>query len=186
MLYCNKPFQIIRKEFKRGGFIKGITLGHSKVRGANQVFLPVPPQIFSKLNTINGFNKQYSIGRSKKGYPKIIISSDTDKNIYLILSSNLVAEPLHEGKIEILMNNEFLAVPEDKIIGYGIGKSIDEINYRKIKYQELAIKAQKGDIYKVTWTDDVEPYYYSVNEQSVVEIIESEFDSYYRKKEQNL
>lgn len=84
MLYCNDGFKIVEKQLNFGT-LKCVELGEEG-RGRKQILLPVPNSFITGNYVTKGFHKNYSIGLTKSGKPRVNKLYDDDY-IYLLLTS---------------------------------------------------------------------------------------------------
>lgn len=179
MLYINRDFRVVKKEFDWGS-LKGISLGESG-RGRKEVFIPVP-NYFEEGNIISsGLIKELSIGFSKANKPKIINSIDNE--IYLILSSVWGYTRSNNGVIYKIFNEKKNCIETPLAKGNTADGDAGRIGWS----DEILIKAEAGEIYEVVWGGgyryDKDPTYYFVNNNGIDKVDWSNLSTYFEVKD---
>ena len=167
MLFLNKVTEVIAREFKFGA-VEGISLGEHG-RGRQQVFLPTPQGL---EGAVGGWRTDLTIGLSKAGKPRI--NRSKDKDMYLALSSERGYTRRGNGIIKVPVGQTVELIAR----GNGADGDAGRIGY----WDVVLIKANEGDVFRVTWGGSgygYEPTFYVVHNNQVFEADQQEVEDLY-------
>lgn len=167
MLFINRAVEVATREFKFGT-ITGIALGEHG-RGRQQIFLPTPQGL---EGAIGGLRSDLTIGRSKAGKPRI--NRGKDKDMYLVLSSERGYTRRGNGVIKAPVGQTVERIAR----GYGADGDAGRIGY----WDVILVKANEGDVFRVTWGGygyGYEPTFYVVHNGQIFEADQQEVEDLY-------
>lgn len=167
MLFLNRTIGIEAREFKFGT-VAGIALGEHG-RGRQQIFLPTPKEL---EGSIGGMRSDLTIGLSKSGKPRI--NRAKDKDIYLALSSERGYTRRGNGVIKTPVGQEVELIAR----GNGADGDAGRIGY----WDVVLVKANEGDVFRVTWGGSgygYEPTFYVVHNNQIFEVDQQEVEDLY-------
>ena len=167
MLFINRAVEVATREFKFGT-ITGIALGEHG-RGRQQIFLPTPQGL---EGAIGGLRSDLTIGRSKAGKPRI--NRGKDKDMYLVLSSERGYTRRGNGVIKAPVGQTVERIAR----GYGADGDAGRIGY----WDVVLVKANEGDVFRVTWGGSgygYEPTFYVVHNGQIFEADQQEVEDLY-------
>lgn len=139
MLYTNETLKIAEREMKFGN-VTGVSIGEYG-RGRREVFLPTPKGLEGEIS--HGLTEDLTIGTSKTGRPRINRANKGDNELYLILSTERNYTRRGNGYVRAPKNQKV------EIIARGNGADGDA--GRIGSWDALILKANEGDVYRVTW-----------------------------------
>ena len=167
MLFLNKTVDVTAREFKFGA-INGIALGEHG-RGRQQVFLPTPQGL---EGAVGGLRTDLTIGLSKAGKPRI--NRSKDKDMYLALSSERGYTRRGNGIIKVPVGQTVELIAR----GNGADGDAGRIGY----WDVVLVKANEGDVFRVTWGGygyGYEPTFYVVHNDQIFEADQQEVEDLY-------
>lgn len=167
MLFLNRTIGIEAREFKFGT-VAGIALGEHG-RGRQQIFLPTPKEL---EGSIGGMRSDLTIGLSKSGKPRI--NRAKDKDIYLALSTERGYTRRGNGVVKVPVSQTVELIAR----GNGADGDAGRIGY----WDVVLVKANEGDVFRVTWGGSgygYEPTFYVVHNNQIFEADQQEVEDLY-------
>ena len=167
MLYINKTVEVTAREFKFGA-VNGIALGEHG-RGRQQIFLPAPKGL---EGAVGGLRPYLTIGLTKAGKPRINRGKDMD--MYLVLSSERGYTRRGNGVIKVPVGQTVELIAR----GNGADGDAGRIGY----WDVVLVKANEGDVFRVTWGGsgyNYEPTFYVVHNNQIFEADQQEVEDLY-------
>ena len=167
MLFINKTVEVTAREFKFGA-VNGITLGEHG-RGRQQIFLPAPKGL---EGAVGGLRPYLTIGLTKAGKPRINRGKDMD--MYLALSSERGYTRRGNGVIKAPVSQTVELIAR----GNGADGDAGRIGY----WDVVLVKANEGDVFRVTWGGsgyNYEPTFYVVLNNQIFEADQQEIEDLY-------